>query len=143
MECRDLIEKLLIKDAKNRIKIGEIYKHPFILKYINMLTNYIKINQFENCKKFPESKDEDKEKNQNTKREKFDEIRESFSEFDTIPNEPEPSKILVNFDNIVRKFTKIDNNKNIKQRNEKNKNKNKMINMKSLKMSNSQTKIIV
>jgi serine/threonine protein kinase len=133
LECRDLIEKLLIKDAKNRIKIGEIYKHPFILKYINMLTNYIKINQFENCKKFPESKDEDKEKNQNTKREKFDEIRESFSEFDTIPNEPEPSKILVNFDNIVRKFTKIDNNKNIKQRNEKNKNKNKMINMKSLK----------
>ena len=133
LECRDLIEKLLIKDAKNRIKIGEIYKHPFILKYINMLTNYIKINQFENCKKFPESKDEGKEKNQNTKREKFDEIRESFSEFDTIPNEPEPSKILVNFDNIVRKFTKIDNNKNIKQRNEKNKNKNKMINMKSLK----------
>ena len=33
LECRDLIEKLLIKDANERIKIDDIYKHPFILKY--------------------------------------------------------------------------------------------------------------
>ena len=33
----------------------------------------------------------------------------SESIFDTIPTEPEPAKIVVNFDKIVRKFTKIDN----------------------------------
>ena len=131
-ECRDLIEKLLVKDAKNRMKIGEIYTHPFILKYINMITNYINIHQNTNYKKIPEEKDEDNEKTETTKREIFDGIRESFSEFDTIPNEPEPSKIIVNFDNIVRKFTKIDNNIN-KKRNENNMNKNKMLNVKSLK----------
>ena len=131
LECRDLIEKLLIKDAKNRMKIGEIFTHPFILKYINMITNFINIHKNTNYEKIQEN-EEDNEKNEIIKREKYDEIRESFSEFDTIPNEPEPSKILVNFDNIVRKFTKIDYNIN-KKRNEKIMNKNKMMNVKSLK----------
>ena len=131
LECRDLIEKLLIKDAKSRIKIGDIYKHPFILKYINMITKYINFHPNTHFKKVPEEKDEVKK--ENTKREKFAEIRESFSEFDSIPNEPEPSKILVNFDNIVKKLTKIDFNVNKSQKYEKNKNKNIMLNMKSLK----------
>ena len=126
LECRDLIEKLLIKDANERIKIDDIYKHPFILKYTNMMDKYIiSKNKLKN--------DNDiffeKEKNdENFKPAKVDEIRESFSEFDTIPSEPKPAKILVNFDKIVRKFTKIDNI--IKSKNE---NKDNIKNAKSIK----------
>ena len=135
LECRDLIEKLLIKDAENRIKIGEIYKHPFVLKYINMIENYIKIPKMiykqnsnnNNVLKNATKKEKEKESKKISKI--FNEIRESFSEFDTIPNEPEPSKILVNFDKIARKFTKMDLDNNINQLEEK----NKLLKVKSIK----------
>ena len=126
LECRDLIEKLLIKDANERIKIDDIYKHPFILKYTNMMDKYIiSKNKLKNDNDiFFEKEKNDK----NFKPAKVDEIRESFSEFDTIPSEPKPAKILVNFDKIVRKFTKIDNI--IKSKNE---NKDNIKNAKSIK----------
>ena len=135
LECRDLIEKLLIKDAKNRIKIEDIYNHPFILKYINMMNKAIKLPQINkgssdinNNKKQIEDDLVDK-KEKDTKKKKNEEIKESFSEFDTIPTEPEPAKIVVNFDKIVRKFTKIDNqNINMNKR----KIKNKIMNVKSI-----------
>ena len=126
-EFRDLIEKLLIKDAENRIKIGEIYKHPFVLKYINMIEKCIKIPQMVNKKNSINNyiiKNEikkEKEKGGEKISKIFNEIRESFSEFGTIPNEPEPSKILVNYDLIARKFTKIDLDNNINQIEESNK----------------------
>ena len=117
LECRDLIEKLLIKDAKNRIKIEDIYNHPFILKYINMINKAIKLPQIIKCspdinnnkKQIEDDLENKKVKEENTKKKKNEEIKESFSEFDTIPTEPEPAKIVVNFYKIVRKFTKIDN----------------------------------
>ena len=100
LECRDLIEKLLIKDANERIKIEDIYKHPFILKYINKMNKYINIKN-----EIPNDNDiffEKEIKEENIKQTKVDDTRESFSEFDTIPTEPKPAKILVNFDKIVR-----------------------------------------
>ena len=135
LECRDLIEKLLIKDAKNRIKIEDIYQHPFITKYINMLNKLIKVPQIIKCGQNinnsnnmnKNNKDLEKEEK---KGEKSPEIRESFSEFDSIPTEPEPLKILVNFDKIVRKFTKIDNNIYLDKI--KNKNIIKVMNAKSI-----------
>ena len=56
-------------------------------------------------------------------------IRESFSEFDSIPSEPEASKILVNLDNAYRKLSEI--NKNIDS-GEKQNNENKFKNIKNL-----------
>ena len=36
-DYKDLIKKILIKDSEKRIKIEEIYQHPFITKHINTL----------------------------------------------------------------------------------------------------------
>ena len=36
-EYKDLINKILIKDIKKRIKIEEIYQHPFMTKHINTI----------------------------------------------------------------------------------------------------------
>ena len=41
-EYKDLINKILIKDSEKRIKIEEIYQHPFMTKHIN--TIYREIN---------------------------------------------------------------------------------------------------
>ena len=41
-EYKDLIKKILIKDSSRRIKIEEIYQHPFMTKYINII--YLQIN---------------------------------------------------------------------------------------------------
>ena len=45
-DYKDLIQKILIKDSEKRIKIEEIYQHPFITKHIN--TIYREINSFNN-----------------------------------------------------------------------------------------------
>ena len=134
LECRDLIEKLLVKDAKNRIKIEDIYNHPFILKYINMMNGALKLSQINkyrpdinnNNKQIEDDLEVNKEKEENSKKEINEEIKESFSEFDTIPTEPEAAKIVVNFDKIIRQFTKIDN-QNINN-NKKRKIRNKIMN---------------
>ena len=41
-EYKDLIKKILNKDSSKRIKIEEIYQHPFMTKYINII--YLQIN---------------------------------------------------------------------------------------------------
>ena len=40
-ECKDLINQLLKKESSERIKIADIYKHPFILKNVNKLSKNI------------------------------------------------------------------------------------------------------
>ena len=42
-EYKDLVQSLLIKDSDKRIKIEEIFQHPFMIKYINMI--YIQVNE--------------------------------------------------------------------------------------------------
>ena len=140
-ECKDLIRKLLVKNAENRIKIQDIYQHPFVLRYVNMINHYIKITQV----KKDNTNDNNKinviiNNNINNKRKKeiinnkkkeendIDGSQQSFSEFDTIPNEPEIKKMPVNFNIIIKKFTKI-NNKNKK---EKISNNNKIKSIKTL-----------
>ena len=128
LECRDLIEKLLIKDAENRIKIENIYSHPFVLKYVNMINNYINLNYNNTYVMKLEQNKKNNQKEEINGASKNN-IRESFSEFDSIPSEPEASKILVNLDNAYRKLSEI--NKNIDS-GEKQNNENKFKNIKNL-----------
>ena len=128
LECRDLIEKLLIKDAENRIKIANIYTHPFVLKYVNMINNYINLNYNNTYVMKLEQNKKNNQKEEINGASKNN-IRESFSEFDSIPSEPEASKILVNLDNAYRKLSEI--NKNIDS-GEKQNNENKFRNIKNL-----------
>ena len=134
IECKDLIRKLLAKNAENRIKVKDIYQHSFVLKYINMINGYIKINYINSKnaknntngsadKKMLNTKQNNnlninlKNENKNDNKLNSDDL---LSEFDTIPNEPEPKKIHGNFDKIVRNFTKI--NLKIEQKNNISKN---------------------
>ena len=43
-EYKDLVNKILIKDSSKRIKIEEIYNHPFMTKYINIIYKEINSN---------------------------------------------------------------------------------------------------
>ena len=123
-ECKDLIKQLLAKDVKNRIKVKDIYQHPFVLRYVNMINNYLNINQLNNkninnnnikkenndnkiVNKVINNEFKNENKNNKNKYLNLNESHQTFNEFDTIPNEPEPKKIEGNFDRIVRKFTKI------------------------------------
>ena len=81
--------------------INKAIKLPQIIKCSPDINN--------NKKQIEDDLENKKVKEENTKKKKNEEIKESFSELDTIPTEPEPAKIVVNFDKIVRKFTKIDN----------------------------------
>ena len=117
-DCKDLITKLLMKNAEKRMKIEDIYEHPFVLRYINMINLYIKVNKMkneninnnsnENKKIFNNNnskiKDEKSNKNKSTI---INASQDSFSEFETVPNEPEVKNIPVNYGNIVRNSTKI------------------------------------
>ena len=137
IECKDLIRKLLAKNADNRIKVKDIYQHSFILKYVNMINGYIKIKEINNkintkeivYKKIICSKSNKnmQYKNENTNYHKLN-LEDSLNEFDSIPNEPEPKKIHGNFDKIVRNFTKINN----KLEKENNKSKNVFQSIKAL-----------
>ena len=62
-EYKDLVKKILIKDSSKRIKIEEIYQHPFMTKHIN--TIYREINSNINTLNINIEKDSDK-KNVNT-----------------------------------------------------------------------------
>ena len=125
-ECKDLIKLLLAKNVENRIKVKDIYQHPFVLRYINMINNYFKINK-KNYKiiknnKINEEKMKNKHKlnnnfnsfkkeniNNNNEKSDLNESQQTFNDFESIPDEPEPKRINGNFDKIVRKFTKIEN----------------------------------
>ena len=114
-ECKDLIQKLLSKNAENRIKINDVYQHPFVLKYIYMLDHYVKINRINN--EIIKNNNKNKEKiiynqiNRNIENNEYNlkESKESFSQFETIPNEPEPKKIEGNFDIIIQNMANINN----------------------------------
>ena len=43
-EYKDLVKKILIKDSSKRIKIEEIYQHPFMTKHINTIYREINSN---------------------------------------------------------------------------------------------------
>ena len=125
-ECKDLIKLLLAKNVENRIKVKDIYQHPFVLRYINMINNYFKINKInykiiknnkineekmKNKYKLNNNSNSFKKENINNNNEEYDlnESQQTFSDFESIPDEPEPKRINGNFDKIVRKFTKIEN----------------------------------
>ena len=137
IECKDLIRKLLAKNADNRIKVKDIYQHSFILKYVNMINGYIKIKEINNkintkeivYKKIICSKSNKNMQYKNENRNYHElNLEDSLNEFDSIPNEPEPKKIHGNFDKIVRNFTKINN----KLEKENNKSKNVFQSIKAL-----------
>ena len=123
-ECKDLITLLLAKNVEKRIKVKDIYKHPFVLRYINMINNYFKINKknykiIENTNiNDDKRKDSEKLNNNlnnlknkklnNNQKSNLNESEQTFNDFDSIPEEPEPRRIKGNFDRIVRKFTKIE-----------------------------------
>ena len=54
-ECKDLIYKLLEKNCNKRITIKEIYKHPFIQKYINKINKEISPIKINTNKKINEN----------------------------------------------------------------------------------------
>ena len=41
-EYKNLVQRLLIKESEKRIKIEDIFQHPFMTKYINMI--YVQVN---------------------------------------------------------------------------------------------------
>ena len=62
-EYKDLIKKILIKDSSKRIKIEEIYQHPFMTKHIN--TIYQEINSNKNTLKAVSEKKREKINSEN------------------------------------------------------------------------------
>ena len=57
-EYKNLVKKILIKDSSKRIKIEEIYQHPFMTKHIN--TIYREINSCKNTLNVINEKENDK-----------------------------------------------------------------------------------
>ena len=47
-EYKNLVESLLVKDSNKRIKIEDIFQHPFMTKYINMIYIEVKNNNNNN-----------------------------------------------------------------------------------------------
>ena len=127
-ECKDLIRLLLAKNVENRIKVQDIYQHPFVLRYVNMINNYFKINNINykitNKNNINNEKSKNNQKlndnfnilkkeninNNDNKESILNDSQQTFKDFESIPDEPEPKKINGNFDKIVRKFNKIENN---------------------------------
>ena len=62
-EYKDLIKKILIKNSSKRIKIEEIYQHPFMTRHIN--TIYQEINSSKNTLKAVGEKNHDKINSEN------------------------------------------------------------------------------
>ena len=117
-DCKDLISQILMKDVENRIKIEDIYSHPFVLRYVNMINRYITFNQFkkENINNNIINSNENKKNSNHSKTHENEnkipssnKSNDDFSEFDTIPSEPEAKKIPGDFNIIIRNFTKIKN----------------------------------
>ena len=114
-EYKDLIKKLLIKNSDKRIKIEEIYQHPFIIKYIShmytMIGNYSKIDKkIQKNKKYYKSVIVNDENNY---------------VFDSIPTEPQPKELPYGLKNNL-------NNKNYN----KNKQKFKYITTEKIDLAN-------
>ena len=116
-EYKNLVQRLLIKESEKRIKIEDIFQHPFITKYINMI--YVQVNDksknnsknninktdIKNKKKKILKKNIDKINQVDTKEEDTRETNTNLI-FESIPNEPLP-KILPEsniFDTEIKKI---------------------------------------
>ena len=116
-EYKNLVQRLLIKESEKRIKIEDIFQHPFMTKYINMI--YIQVNDksknnsknninktdIKNKKKKILKKNIDKINQVDTKEEDTRETNTNLI-FESIPNEPLP-KILPEsniFDTEIKKI---------------------------------------
>ena len=116
-EYKDLVQRLLIKESEKRIKIEDIFQHPFMTKYINMI--YVQVNDksknnsknninktdIKNKKKKILKKNIDKINQVDTKEEDTRETNTNLI-FESIPNEPLP-KILPEsniFDTEIKKI---------------------------------------
>ena len=165
-EYKDLVQSLLIKDSDKRIKIEEIFQHPFMIKYINMI--YIQVNDKKGKNlnsnsnininhtdiKIKKKKIIKKQKNDININKNEEEPRESNTNeiFESIPNEPIPKilpesnlfyneikKIKTNFTNADKKIPDLSLNLNIR-RDKLNQNLNKNI-KKEKKIFKTQNKI--
>ena len=163
-EYKELVQKLLIKESDKRIKIEDIFQHPFMTKYINMI--YLKVNdKFKNNLKNISKTDikvtKKKIIKKNFDKAKDEETRETNTNaiFESIPNEPLPKilpesnlfdteikKIKTNFFNL-KKIPQInlnlntsrdksnpDLNRNINKENKFIKNQNKISHVKSFSL---------
>ena len=115
-EYKDLVQRLLIKESEKRIKIEDIFQHPFMTKYINMI--YVQVNdKSKNNSKNNINKTDIKNKKKILKKnidkinqvdKKEEDTRETNTNliFESIPNEPLP-KILPEsniFDTEIKKI---------------------------------------
>ena len=107
-EFKDLIMQLLIKNCEKRIKIEEIYQHPFVLKYVTIM--YTTISKCNVAKIFNND-------NKNTKHKSVTVNESNNMEFDSIPTEPAPKEVPYN---------KKKEEKNVVNRNVTSLNKNKI-----------------
>ena len=146
-EYKDLVNSLLIKDSTKRIKIEDIYQHPFMIKYINMI--YLEINDKKTIEVNniinDENGDEDNNaiegyksvniKNKNNKKININNIdlyhRDTNALFESIPNEPIPkilpqSKLNDKIKKISTYFFAKNINKSPSSENNKFKNKKKL-----------------
>ena len=120
-EYKDLVQSLLIKDSDKRIKIEEIFQHPFMIKYINMI--YIQVNEKKGKNLNSNSNHTDikikkkkitknrKNDNNNIINKKEEDPRETETNeiFESIPNEPVP-KILPESNLFYNEIKKINTN---------------------------------
>ena len=119
-EYKDLVQSLLIKDSNKRIKIEELFQHPFMIKYINMI--YIQVNEKKGknlnsnsnhtdikIKKKKITKNKKKDNNIINKKEEGPRETETNEIFESIPNEPVP-KILPESNLFYNEIKKINTN---------------------------------
>ena len=115
-EYKDLVQRLLIKESEKRIKIEDIFQHPFMTKYINMI--YVQVNDksknnsknninktdIKNKKKILK-KNTDKINQVDTKEEDTRETNTNLI-FESIPNEPLPKNLPESniFDTEIKKI---------------------------------------
>ena len=149
-ECKDLIMKLLMKDANKRIKLKDVYQHPFILRYVNLIYHQLKIpikNTNSNNKSdsndrriTPLNSNRNKKiKNNPLNKSKITEISNESSQessiisTDNIPKEPQVKKLPIN--SINSKINK-DKDKEKEKEKEKEKNKNNNIRNRNIRQSN-------
>ena len=113
-EYKDLVQSLLIKESNERIKIEDIFQHPFMIKYINKIYIQVNIKDKNNKSNFNSSKTAKKKiikkniENRNNVSKKEGSPRETNTNaiFESIPNEPIPKILPVSnlFDKDIKKI---------------------------------------
>ena len=132
-ECKDLILKLLMKDESKRIKLIDVYQHPFILRYVNMIYHQLKI-PIKNINSNNKNDSNDKRITPlNSNRNKIKENNNQLNKSKITENSNESSQesSIINSDNIpkepqVKKVPINSINSKISKEKEKEKEKNKI-----------------